>query len=393
MLGQTIGEQFSFEALLVSYFIILVLTIELGLFFIIQKASRREQSPAWILTFSVAMFAFCGVYLVRALIDLVYKESTAVVELLMLADFLIVSVSAVAIGVLMRSFFKSGKLLARVLYVAVIVLGVASTAINAYTLLFTRELVQAAALLVGALIFPIACFPIYILWQLAKRDEAGLRKFFILIMVGVILNFLGFGLNFQRFDEILLHALAAGYPAFKMAVLVVIVAGLAMIMFGFFYIPPVDDFFWVNQLVALYVINKATRTAIFKKVYDQKILDGLSFGGEQANGEKASESAFVSGIGGITDMLSETAVAEGKAVELIDQGPVKLLLSYQGDLLFMVLARQVMPVLKSKLRSFRDDFLLFFGDMLSRFASIPEKFLSAETIATRIFGTAGGATR
>jgi hypothetical protein len=47
------------------------------------------------------------------------------------------------------------------------------------------------------------------------------------------------------------------------------------------------------------------------------------------------------------------------------------------------------PVLNFKLRSFRDDFFLFYGDMISRFADKPEKFLPAESIATRIFGTAG----
>ncbi len=374
---------------MILYFIILSLTFELGLFFLIQKVTRKERSPTWILAFSVTMFAFNGVYLMRALKDLLFGGSPAISDYILQVDLFIVAASGTVIGVLMRDFFKNGKKLVRLLPVVVIVLGLVSLALNIYSSLASWEGARVPELLAGGLIVPVAFFPIYILFQLAKRNEMGHKKIFIVIMIGVVLSFIGLGFNFQRIQAILVDVLGAAYPAFKTAVLVIIIAGLAMIVFGYFYIPPVDDFFWVNQIVALYVLDKTTRTALFKKIYDQKVVDGFSFGRKGTTGDTASESAFVSGIGGITDMLSETAASDGKNVELIDQGSVKLLLSYQGDLIFMLLVRQEMPVLKFKLRVFKDDFLLFFGDMISRFASKPEKFLPAETIATRVFGTAG----
>ncbi len=389
MLGQTIAEQFSWEVLLVSYFIILVITIEIALFFIIQKATRKERSPTWILTFTVTMFAFTGVYVMRALRDLVYSGTTAMDDTLLQVDLIVVSACGVAIGMLMRIFFRSGKKVVRLLSVAVVVAGLVSLALNIYSLFASWGYAYVFELLAGSLIVPLAIFPIYLVWQLIRRDESGNKKIFIVILLGVLLNFVGLGFNFQRTQDVLFDLLGSAYDGFKIAVLAIIIAGLAMIMFGFFYIPPVDDFFWVNQLVALYILDKATRTALFKKVYDQKVVDGFSFGGRQDTGEAASESAFVSGIGGITEMLSETAAADGKRVEQIDQGSVKLLLSYQGNLIFVLLARQAMPVLSYKLRMFKDNFLLFFGDMISRFASKPEKFLPADSIATQVFGTAG----
>nr|MDO8086125.1 hypothetical protein [Candidatus Sigynarchaeum springense]MDO8119663.1 hypothetical protein [Candidatus Sigynarchaeota archaeon] len=389
MLVQTIAEQFSFESLLIPYFIILALTIELGLFFIIQKATRKERSPLWILTFSVAMFAFSGVYLTRALTDLVFGSSPDIVESLFQADLVIVSVCAIVIGILMRFFFKDAKMIVQLLPIVVILLGAVTLALVIYSSIVTTILGQVAAALVGVLVIPVAGFPIYILWQLAKRDEIGHKGIFIVIMLGIILNFIGLGFNFQRVQAAVGDAIGAAYPAFKLAVLVGIIAGLSMIAFGFYYIPPVDDFFWINQIVALYVLSKSTRTALFKKIFDQKVVEGFSFGGKQTGGAIPSESAFASGIGGIIEILSETSAADGKKVEFIDQGAVKMLFSYQEDLIFILLAKQASPVLNYKLRSFKDDFLLFFGDMITRFASKPEKFLPAETIAMRIFGIAG----
>jgi hypothetical protein len=389
MLGQTIPEQFFSEGLLVSYFLILVFALELAVFFIVQKATRKERSPTWIITFSVTMFAFGGVYLMRALNDLVFGGAPAVTDSLYQADFIIISASGVVIGFMMRNFFKNGKNVIKLLSIAVILLGLVALVLNTYSVFVPWEYVLVPVALASSLLIPVASFPIYVLLELAKRDDSGYKKIFILILLGIVLNFVGLAFNFQRVQTILIDTFSTAYPAFKITVLVIIIAGLAMITFGFFYIPPVDDFFWVNQLVALYVLDKTKRTAIFKKMYDQKVVDGFSYGGKQTTGGGATEGAFVSGIGGITEMLSETAAADGEKVELIDQGVVKLLLSYQGDLIFMLLVKQATPVLNYKLRSFKDDFLLFFGDMITRFADKPEKFLPAESIATRIFGAGG----
>jgi len=46
-----------------------------------------------------------------------------------------------------------------------------------------------------------------------------------------------------------------------------------------------------------------------------------------------------------------------------------------------------MPILNLKLKSFKEIFMLFYGDLVKRFASNPEKFLPVEKIATRIFKT------
>ncbi|NMC04176.1 MAG: hypothetical protein GYA24_03135 [Candidatus Lokiarchaeota archaeon] len=396
MLGQTIPEQFATEGLLISYFLILVLALEIGSFFIVQKATRKERSPTWILTFSVTMFAFGGVYVMRALNDLAFSGSPAIMDALYQVDFIIISSSGVLIGFMMRIFFKNGTNMMRLLSIVVILLGFAAIVLSAWSMLVSWEYALVPAALASALLVPVASFPIYLLLQLAKRNEAGYRTVFIVILAGILLNFIGLALNFQRVQAILLAALATAYPVFKFIVLVVIIAGLAMITFGFLYIPPVDDFLWMEQIVALYVLDKAKRVAIFKKIYDQGVVDGFSYGQngqKQASAGGASEGALVSGIGGITEILSETAAAGGKKVEFIDQGAVKLLLSYQGDLIFMLLVKQANAIFKYKLGSFKDEFLLFFGDMIARFADKPEKFLPAESIVTRIFGTAGGKRR
>nr|MDO8114146.1 hypothetical protein [Candidatus Sigynarchaeota archaeon] len=385
MLILTILDQFYVESLLVSYFIILILGFELSVFFIFQKMMRKDRSPAWILAFSLTMLSFSVVYLFRAILDLGYGGNVTIADLISQLDMIVVSVASIGTGLLLFGFFRGNGRRSSTMGLVFMILGMISTVVNVIGTLMGWS-IQIGLLFAGIPLLVLFMFPMYLLVQLAKHDDSGRKNLFYFILIGVFLNVLGMLFNF-RLVEVSISAVLGTevYSSVKLAVLVIIVIGLTMEALGFFYLPPVDDFFWKNHLVALYVLDKTSRFSLFKKVFDIKAIEALPFGRKDEQEGGASETVFISGIGGITDMLSETMETSGEKVEFIDQGVVKLLLAYEGDLIFILLAKQNVPILSWKLKSFKDTFMLFYGDMVKRFAKNPEKFLPVDKIASRIF--------
>jgi hypothetical protein len=386
MLDSGILDYFYLEGLFITYFIILVLGFELSLFFVFQHVHRRGLSPRWMLSFSITLLAFTIAYLLRAVNDLVSEAST--IGLFYQIDIFIISVSSIATGYLMLDFFKRGKPILRSLAAGCVVLGACSTIADIIAFIAGWEFPLWIIALGGIAFLVVILFPMYLLIQLAKREESGLKKLFYIVFIGEIIIFLGMMFNFKLVDNEMQTLFPDTYGTFKVVILAIIIVGLAVIGLGFFYLPPVDDFFWGNDLVALYILDKSTRMTIFKIVFDAATISTLAFANKENVSGGANEDMFLGGIGGISDMLSETLSGSKKRVELIDQGAVKLILSYEGDLIFLLLAKRSMPILTFKLKSFKETFMLFYGDLVKRFASNPEKFLPVEKIATRIFKTA-----
>lgn len=379
-----IVDYFNSESLFVAYFIILVLGFELSVFFVFQHLRRRNLSPRWMLAFSVTLLSFTLAYLLRALNDFVWNTPSASAFIYQV-DVLIVSVSSIITGYLMLDFFKRRDVYTRAVAVICSVLGALSTFVDATALIENWGILLPTMLLGGLALLIVILFPMYLLIQLAKQEESGLKKLFWLVFAGEIIVFLGMLFNLKPVDDEMKILFPITYGIFKILILAIIIGGLAVISLGFFYLPPIDDFFWVNDLVALYVLEKNTRMTLFKKIFDATAITSQSFASKDSKNEDTSEDVLLHGISGISDMLSETLSDTKKKVELIDQGAVKLFLSYEGDLLFLLLTKKNIPIFSFKLKSFKETFMLFYGDFVKRFASNPEKFLPVDRIATRIF--------
>ena len=384
MLDYGIMDYFYLEGLFIAYFIILVLGFELSSFFVFQHVRRRGLSPRWMLSFSVTLLAFTIAYLLRAINDLAWNTPVAS-DIFYQVDILVVSASSIMTGYCMHDFFKRRGTRSRSVAIGCMIFGVCSTIVDMLGLILGWGVQSVTILLGGLAILIVIVFPMYLLIQLAKHEDSGLKKIFYLVFIGEIIIFLGMMFNFKLVENVI-NSIFPG--VFKIVILAIIVAGLTMIGLGFFYLPPVDDFLWGDDLVALYILEKNTRMTLFKKIFDATAISTLAFASQEGKDAGANEDMFLGGIGGISDMLSETLSGSKKKVELIDQGAVKILLAYEGDLLFLLLAKKNMPILSFKLKSFKDTFMLFYGDLVKRFASNPEKFLPVEKIATRIFKTA-----
>ncbi|HME56257.1 MAG TPA: hypothetical protein VKM55_28915 [Candidatus Lokiarchaeia archaeon] len=262
-----------------------------------------------------------------------------------------------------------------------------STIMGIFTLFSSWNIQPLVTLTSLVSLLVVILFPVYLLIQLVKRDDSGRKKFFKFILVGILIIFTGMAFNFKIIDDLIKKLSPDSYNIYKFIILVLIITGLSIIGLSAFYIPPIDDFLWIDNLVALYIIEKNNQKVLFKKIFNLEAIEALPFGSKDDIIDGANEEAFLGGISGITDILSETLIDSNKKVESIDQGAIKLLLSHESTLLFILLVKQTVPILNWKLKQFKETFMLFYGDLVERFVDTPEKFLPVERIVARIFNS------
>lgn len=226
----------------------------------------------------------------------------------------------------------------------------------------------------------------YLIVQLGKRDDSRQRRFFYwLILAGLFILFSGMILNFDPIDAAIEILAVSSYNIYKVVILAIIILGLTLIELCVFYLPPIDDFLWIENLVALYIIEKEKGKVLFKKVFDSGAIESLHFYSKDEENGTTSEDIFLGEISGISDLLSEIFIDPNKKVEMIDQGAIKLLLLYEKNVIFILLVKQIVALLNLKFKQFKDTFMLYYGDFAEKFASTPEKFLPVEKIADKIF--------
>jgi len=124
------------EGLLIEYFIILILGIELSAVFIFQYVTRRGMSPKWILSFSATAIAFTSAALLYALKDLLF-DTPSMRNFTYEMDLIIVSACSVASSYLMYDYFKMRGTRARVLSAGFFVFCVVSTIVSIIELFST----------------------------------------------------------------------------------------------------------------------------------------------------------------------------------------------------------------------------------------------------------------
>lgn len=378
------SDYFYSEGLLIEYFLIVVLSIELSVFFIFQHVRRGNFSPKWILSFSVILIGFTLAYFLRALNDLIFDTSSMKI-LINKINLIIVSACSIATGYFMYDFFRMRGTHARLLSALCIALGVTSTImgiITSFSIWNIQTLVTITSLVA---LLVVILFPVYLLVQLAKRGDSSQKKFFNLILFGIFIIFAGMVFNFKPIDDDIKTLALSSYNTYKIVILILIIMGLTILGLSAFYIPPIDDFLWIDNLVALYVIETKNRKVLFKHVFNPEAIAALPFSGKEYEDGDTSENTFLGGISGISDLLSETLIDPKKKVERIDQGAIKIFLSHENNLIFMLLVKQTVPILNWKLKQFKETFMLFYGDLVQRFADNPEKFLPVEKIVDQIF--------
>ncbi|MFX0100985.1 MAG: hypothetical protein ACFFCS_15525, partial [Candidatus Hodarchaeota archaeon] len=94
---------------------------------------------------------------------------------------------------------------------------------------------------------------------------------------------------------------------------------------------------------------------------------------------------LVGGLVGIGTLLKEITSSKGKELEFIDKGAVKLFISHDENLLFVLVSRHSLPLFKLKLYNFKQEFLIYYADLVAEWVETPEKFQSVDKLVSLQF--------
>ncbi|MFX0101513.1 MAG: hypothetical protein ACFFCS_18200, partial [Candidatus Hodarchaeota archaeon] len=266
------GSSFNFyqDFQTVAYFTIVLECFDIAFYFMMQKARNKDRSPRWILVFSAFFTSAGAMQIIRALISAIYGNDPGMIPLMNRINFLIANVTSVIIIYLIQDFFKQGSQKTKRFLKACIIIAVACSIVNVLNLFLSEylERISLAGTLV-AFTFDLL-FPVYLVFQLLKRSDESTKKSFFFIFIGMVLTMAATLLNAQalqeRFEAILAPDVFTLFNSFNLLVFII---SLGIIIVNFFFIPPVEDFFWIDDILGVYIYDKNQNTLIYKASFEE----------------------------------------------------------------------------------------------------------------------------
>ncbi|MFX0102394.1 MAG: hypothetical protein ACFFCS_22705 [Candidatus Hodarchaeota archaeon] len=373
--------QFLSEFKLLSYYASILLAFELGFYFLLNKKKEPEKTPTWTLVFSV-FFNLTGILvLMRAFSGFLLSTNPALSNTLTQLNNTIATGESILIYHFAKGYFDAKKSRNRLLFKPLMaVWGVFTILQLVHSMIPFLPYVLMVGITVSA-VFVNVGFPAYFISTLIKRSDARLKSTFILIFLGLLFSFIGLFLHSPDVEALMKTIFPVEFhDALSLSTLVFTIIYLGMIMVGMYFLPPIEDFFWTENLLAVYVLKQGFETPVFKR-YFQALLDG-----EQKLKKEVDEDQYLAGgIMGINQMVNEMISKSDKRVEYIDQEATKLILAYEEDLMFLVVSKINLPIMRTKLYNFKKNFMLYFGDQVKNWEGDQSVFSPVESILRDAF--------
>jgi hypothetical protein len=373
------------DILFIEYFVIIFLCIEIGVNFLIQKLARRQGSPAWVLSFTAIFGGLAIYFLADAFLNLFAGAHISAQIVAWVGIFIIDGAGSIVAAFLVQFFRqnKSGVLTGTIILLSFCI----ATMFYHITAIFISATNMSSLIFILIPLSPIVIFPLYMAIKIMYHAETWVKRLFsvaiaasmVVLVIGVIIF-----PNVQEFMSSIFPAIQ--FSNLLLWLLLVALCAFAMIAGIFYYLPPVDDFMWIDELTALYILHVPTKTILYKQFFDEQI-----FRKERAEEVSVmndeNEKMLLGGLGGITQILAQLISSENQKLEYIDQGPIKLILNHEENVLFILFTRHYLPVLKSKLEQFKQNFMLLYGDLYELWCNETEKFKPVDDIVAVTFNT------
>lgn len=373
--------QFFLELKMLSYYASLLLAFELGIYFFVIKKRNPGKTPSWTLTFSI-FFLFTGILiLIRAFSGFLSGENAFLVDLLTRVNNAIATGETMLILHFSKDYFESKESRASNVFKPLIIIWAVLAVLQCISIFGPFPPYNVMQLITVITVLVNVGFPAYFMLQLLKRSQPRLKKVFVLIFLGIIFAFLGIFLHSPDAEALINSILpAALVNGSTLLVLVFTIIYLGMITIGVYFLPPIEDFFWTEKLLALYVLKQGVETPVFKRYFQSLAREG------KGPEKQLDEGQYLAGgIEGINQIVADMIMKSGNKLNFIDQGDAKLLLSYDGDLIFLVVSKINLPIIRSKLYNFKENFMMYFGDKLEDWNGDPRMFSPVEGILKNVF--------
>lgn len=384
MEGETLNFYQDFQ--IIANYAIILECLDLAVYFLVQKLRNKEKTPSWILVFSM-FFTSAGIMqAIRVIISFISESDQSLIDLLNRFNLLIVTITSIFIVYFFKDFFKRESQKARRVLNACMVFTILFSFINAFNFFLTDYINLISMACAGISFFFDLVFPVYLVFFLLKKSDDSTKKSFFLIFIGMILTMVATLFNSQLIQErIQVIMVPDVFIAFNSVNLVVFICSLALIIANFFYIPPVEDFFWIDDILGVYIYDSQNNVILYKANFEE---EGVGHGISPDTNLESSEDhekLLVGGIVGIGALMKEITSDSGRELEYIDQGAVKVFISHEENLIFILLARHYLPLYKLKLYNFKQEFLIYYADLVPEWIDKTEKFKTVDKLVSNQF--------
>ncbi|MBN2149911.1 MAG: hypothetical protein JW839_00565 [Candidatus Lokiarchaeota archaeon] len=376
----------------IAYFAIMFQCAELALFFSLQKARSPETRPTWLLSFASFFAGATIMQSVRAYVGLATGLTPGTVDLLNRVNYLVIAFMAVFIASFARQFLKRGFKAGNVIWSIMLASGFFVLVINVVNFLTSTVPSDYLLAITGITLIGIDfLIPMMLVIDLLRHGEAHHRRHFLTIFAGITLAVIGIVVHSQPLEPRVQALFPSDHEAFVAWNLVLIMCSLGMVMTGFFLLPPTEEFFWTEKLVALYLLDRERFAVLYKKGFSrpQSAAPGMTTPATGADNPDL-EGVLAGSIKGITDLLREIIDQGEKDIQYIDQGALKLTMQHHGTITFLLVSKEYHPILKLKLYNLMQTFLIFYGDYIRSWVNSPERFAPVDHLVDQTFSNRAG---
>lgn len=217
-----------------------------------------------------------------------------------------------------------------------------------------------------------------LLFLIYRRSTGPTKRRVRFAIIGYGAMLLGIGGSTSIFEELLVASLSLGsFVGFFLAFRGILVVGLFLLYFGFNKNVFLETG-WQAKILDHYIVHAPSGESLYHRRFVESDADG---------------ELLLGGIVGIASMIQEMTRTGGK-LDVIDQGPVKVLLDHGMAVINILVTREDLQIFRHFLRESRVAFERTFGPILQKpkWTGYTELFSAMDGIMDDLFVEQGGAT-
>ncbi|MFX0100974.1 MAG: hypothetical protein ACFFCS_15470 [Candidatus Hodarchaeota archaeon] len=361
MLYQLSGSQVFTEVQFIGDFVSIILISELLVYFIYHKLKNQEQSSNWLNVFIISFSGLLFLFINTVLADFVFIGSQKTYDILLHVNKSVFFLECELILHFMKVILKFekpwiNKFIKYAQITLLILFGLFLSSITFFPSFWIAPYFVSSFSLVfiTASIFNVS-------YKLMKKSENKEKKIFTLIMIAIIIVSGGEIANSEFADMLFMNT--PHFPTIVVVGMLLMHLSLAMLIILFMLLPGLEDFFWRDYLVKLYIANGHTN----------EILKVINFKEQESSVTKEIDQIFIEGVTGINTLLSKLTSDYERKLGFIDKETFKIVLDQAEPLMFILICKNFVPVIKKSLEVFKLDFLEYYGELIEKWKDSTSK--------------------
>ena len=182
--------------------------------------------------------------------------------------------------------------------------------------------------------------------------------------------------------ELLLVSIGENHEIHVIALCTLWFVGYASIFIGWNLLPSIEDFFWMDRIFAVYVVDLKSQSVLYSEFLKN---EGEMNDNESRFLHTEFIDLFIGGMTGIQSQVSDVMELKRGEGGLFKVGRFEIVSLKDEKLIFFIITSGYVPIMKQKLRLFKNWFKLYFGSFIDRNIFDREKYEPTKNIISMYF--------